>query len=389
MKKILVVGFLLYFFLNPIIVRAETTAPLLAKNSKSAVLIEESTGKILFEKNKDEKQAIASMTKVMTMLIIMESLENGSIKLTDEVYISKNAAGMGGSQIFIQEGDYIKVEDLLKGIAIGSANDASVAMAEYIYGTEENFVNEMNKKALALGLKNTHFANSHGLDAKNHYSTAYEVALLSRELLKYEKILDYTSTYEEYLTRNNGAKFWLVNTNKLIRFYKGIDGLKTGYTEAAGHCLVATMKKNNMRVISVVMKSGSTENRSSDTVSLMEYAYSMYYSKNILKKDNVLGSLNITKGKTSKITYSLERDVDAILSKSDKFINYTYDIKLNKNIEAPINKSDVVGILTLYDKDKKVVQEFNILSNETVVKANFLWTVVNNLRGLTSGSFIK
>ena len=360
----------------------------IAKNSKSAIIIEESTGKILYESNAHEKRAMASMTKIMTMLLIMENLDKGNIKLTDEVYISKNASGMGGSQIFIEEGDYITVEDLLKGIAVGSANDASVAMAEYIGGTEENFVSMMNKKAKNLGLVNTNFKNSHGLDEGEHYTTAYEMAIMAKELLKYKEILKYTSIYEDYLIRDNGEKFWLVNTNKLIRFYKGIDGLKTGYTEKAGHCLTATMEKNGMRVITVVMESGSTENRSSDTVSLMEYAFSMYYANKILKSDDVLGTVNIYKGVKDKIEYKVESDVKAILSKQDEEKGYSYEIELNKNITAPINKRDVLGKLTLYDENKKIINEYNLLSNENVRKASFFRMYINNLRKIAGGNLL-
>lgn len=385
MKKVILILLVLSMFIVTN-VKAETIK--IAKNSKSAIIIEESTGKILYEDNAHEKRAMASMTKIMTMLLIMENLDKGNIKLTDEVYISKNASGMGGSQIFIEEGDYITVEDLLKGIAVGSANDASVAMAEYIGGTEENFVSMMNKKAKNLGLVNTSFKNSHGLDENEHYTTAYEMAIMAKELLKYKEILKYTSIYEDYLIRDNGEKFWLVNTNKLIRFYKGIDGLKTGYTEKAGHCLTATMEKNGMRVITVVMESGSTENRSSDTVSLMEYAFSMYYANEILKSEGVLGTVNIYKGTKDKLEYKVESDVKAILSKQDEEKGYSYEIELDKNITAPINKGDKVGKLTLFDENKKVINNYNLISNENISKASFFRMYINTLRKITSGKLL-
>lgn len=385
MKKVILILLVLSMFIVTN-VKAETIK--IAKNSKSAIIIEESTGKILYEDNAHEKRAMASMTKIMTMLLIMENLDKGNIKLTDEVYISKNASGMGGSQIFIEEGDYITVEDLLKGIAVGSANDASVAMAEYIGGTEENFVSMMNKKAKNLGLVNTSFKNSHGLDENEHYTTAYEMAIMAKELLKYKEILKYTSIYEDYLIRDNGEKFWLVNTNKLIRFYKGIDGLKTGYTEKAGHCLTATMEKNGMRVITVVMESGSTENRSSDTVSLMEYAFSMYYANEILKSEGVLGTVNIYKGTKDKLEYKVESDVKAILSKQDEEKGYSYEIELNKNITAPIKKGDKVGKLTLFDENRKVINNYNLISNENISKASFFRLYINTLRKITSGKLL-
>ena len=255
----------------------------LAKNAKSAILVESSTGKIIYEKNKDEKRSPASMTKIMTLLLTMEKLEDETISLDDKVRVSKNAASMGGTQIFIEEGSLVDVRTLLKGIGIASANDAAVALAEYIGGTEENFVNMMNEKAKGLGCKNTNFKNPHGLDEDEHYTTAYDLSLIARELIKYPLALKITSTYEDYI-EVSGENHWLVNTNKLIRFYAGMDGLKTGYTSKAGYCLTATMEKNNMRLLSVVMGEDDKDKRTSDTISMMEYGFSMYGSKTIIDK---------------------------------------------------------------------------------------------------------
>ena len=390
MKKIFLF-FLIFINLFVFSVRAKESEDDLglAKNSESAIIMEQSTGKILFEKNAYEKRAMASMTKVMTMLLIMENLENGNIKLTDEVTISKRAAGMGGSQIFIEEGEIVSVEDLLKGIAVASANDASVALAEYIGGTEENFVKMMNDKAKKLGLKNTCYKNSHGLDEEGHYTTAYDMAIVSKELLNHKDILKYSSLYEDYLTRKNGSKFWLVNTNKLVKFYKGVDGLKTGYTGSAGHCLTATMEKNGMRVITVVMKSGSTENRSSDTVTLLDYAFSMFYSKVILNENEVLGKVNISKGVKNTVDYVLKVPVKAILGKHDDKMSYSYEINLKEDLEAPINIGDKVGNIVLYDENKKIVSEYDLYSNENVKKAGFFITYINNLKNITSGKILR
>ena len=391
MKKILLILIILLSFINFNISAKEIEESDdlgLAKNSASAIIMEQSTGKVLYEKNAYEKRPMASMTKVMTMLLIMEELEKGNIKLTDMVTISKNASDMGGSQIFIEAGEEVSVEDLLKGIAVASANDASVAMAEYIGGTEKNFVKMMNDKAKELGMKNTKYKNSHGLDEDGHYTTAYDMALVSKELLNHKDILNYSSLYEDYLTRKNGAKFWLVNTNKLIRFYKGVDGLKTGYTERAGHCLTATMEKNGMRVITVVMKSGSTENRSGDTVTLLEYAFSNFYSKSILNSDEVIGNVSIKKGVKDKVNYILKVPVKAILSKRSDSLSYSYEVKLNENLEAPINIGDVIGSLTLYDENKNKVSSYELYSNEYVKKANFFITYINNLKSLTSGNML-
>lgn len=282
MKKVLCFIFICLFSVMSI--NAKEKKEDVTKKSESSILIEATTGKVLFEKNPDKKLPPASMTKVMTMLLLMEAIEDGKIKLTDKVLISKNAASMGGSQIFIEENSSVTIRDLLKGISIASANDAAVAIAEKLGGTEENFVNMMNERAKKLGLKNTNFKNPHGLDENGHLTSARDLAIISRELVRHEDILKFTSTYEEYMTRKNGEKFWLVNTNKLIRFYDGMDGLKTGYTPKAGYGLIATVNKNNMRLISVVMKTSSTEERSSETIALMEYGYSMFGSETLISK---------------------------------------------------------------------------------------------------------
>ena len=224
----------------------------LAEVAKSAILIERDTGTVLYEKNSHEKLAPASMTKIMTMMLIMEALEKGQIKWEDKVRASEYAASMGGSQIFLEPGESMSVEEMLKGIAIGSANDASVAMAEHIAGSEEAFVEKMNKKVKELGLKETHFKNPTGLPSKDHYSSAHDMSMMAKELLKYEDITKFTGSYESYLREGSDKKFWLVNTNKLVRFYEGVDGLKTGFTNEAKYCLTATAKKDNMRVIAVV-----------------------------------------------------------------------------------------------------------------------------------------
>lgn len=380
MKRKVLLAFLLFFiFLGNI------NALELAKNSTSAIVIESSTGKILYEKNKDEKRSPASMTKIMTLLLIMEKLDKGDIKLDDKVYISSNASSMGGSQIYVEENGYYSVEELIKGIAIASANDASVAMAEYIGGSEENFVKLMNDKAKSLGLTKTVFKNSHGLDEEGHYTTAYELSLIARELINnYPSILKYTSTYEDYLTKNDNSKFWLVNTNKLIRFYKGVDGLKTGYTKNAGYCLTSTIEKNGMRIISVVMDSKSNENRSSDTVSLIEYSFSNFYSKNILKSNEVLGKISIKKGKKDKCEYKLKNDLNIILSKIDENKKVRYETKLF-DIEAPISIGDKVGIINVYDEFNKIIANYDLISNENVERSNFINTFFKNLRYISSG----
>ena len=231
MKKILCSLFL--FLVGIMSVSALESTADLAPNSKSAILLDATTGTILYKKNEHEKLAPASMTKVMSMLLIMEAIDNGSLSLEDEVLISENAANMGGSQVYLQAGEVYQVKELLKGIAVASGNDAVVAMAEKVSGTVEEFVKRMNERAKELGAVDTNFVNPHGLDAENHYTTAYDMALFAKELLKHPTILQYTSIYEDYLQKKDGSSIWLVNTNKLVRFYDGVDGLKTGFTTTA------------------------------------------------------------------------------------------------------------------------------------------------------------
>jgi len=377
MKKLFFIMFMIILIIPSI--NAET---ILAPNSTGAILMESSTNKILYEKDKDKQLAPASMTKIMTFLLVLESLDKGNIKLNDEVLISKNASGMGGTQLFIEENTYVTVEDLIKGLGIASANDAAVALAELVGGTEDNFVEMMNKRAKEIGCKNTNFMNPHGLDEEGHYTSAYDMALIASELIKHDYALKITSTYEEYINVS-GEKHWLVNTNKLVRFYQGIDGLKTGYTDNAKYCLTATMEKNDMRLITVVMGANTKENRTSDTISMMEYGYSMYGSNTIFKKDKFQGNIFIKNAKNRNVKYSLEKDVKLIVDKNTKDVKYTHEIKLD-DVEAPLNKGDKIG--TLYLKYNNDTLKYNLIINEDVKKASFIKTYFNSLKDILSGN---
>lgn len=373
MKKFVV--FILLMFLFSLNVFAE--------EKKYSILMEYSTGKILMDENSLEKRAPASMTKIMTLLLIMEKIDQGKIKLTDEVTISENASKMGGSQVFLQPGEVIKVEDLIKSICISSANDSAVAMAEYVGGSVEKFVDMMNKKAKELDLKNTNFVNVHGLDDDSHYSCPYDMAIMARELIKHENILKYSSTYEEYFKKNDGNSVWMVNTNKLIRYYKGMDGLKTGFTDTAGYCLTATAKRNGMRLISVVMGSDTSENRSKSTVELMDYGFNNYKLNTIYNKNIKLGKAKVLNGKKDYAYLKLVSDVvdlTTILEESK------YDYKMNiDEIKAPVNIGDVVGKLTLF-KDGKKIDTFDITVKESIKKANILDYYKKNFKYIISGN---
>lgn len=363
MKKIML--FILLLFVT-VIVNANEITP----NAKSAILIETSTGKILYDKNKDEKYAPASMTKMMSLLLIMENVDNGNLKMDEEIKVSKNASSMGGSQIFLKENEVMTVENLLKGITIGSANDATVALAERISGSEEAFVNEMNKKVKELNLKNTNFKNSTGLDEANHYSSAYDMSVIARELVKHKTILDFSSIYETYLREDTDSKFWLVNTNKLVRFYTGVDGLKTGYTEEAGYCLTATINKNNMRLIAVAMGEPSGSIRNNEVSSLLDYGYNLYQREVYLTKEEVLDTKEVEKGKDRYANIVLKEDVSSVNKKGYKVGELTYELKVN-DIKAPINKGDKVGTLIIKE-DGKTINNVDVTVNESIEKAGFI-----------------
>lgn len=356
----------------------------LAPNSKSAILIEASTGKILFEKNSDEQLAPASMTKIMSMLLIMEAVESGKISLEDSVMISKNAASMGGSQIFLQEGDTYKVEELLKGIAIASGNDAVVAMAEKVGGSVGNFVNMMNEKAKELGLLNTHFVNPHGLDAEDHYSSAKDMSIMARELISHEKILEFTSIYEDYLKKPDGSSTWLVNTNKLVRFYNGVDGLKTGFTSTAGYCITTTAKRANMRLISVVMGVETGDKRSSDTTNLLNYGFNSYQVQEILNVKQILGKTKVHGGKTEWVDVSLKNSVTNIRNVTENEKNYSYELEYYQ-IKAPIKKGDIVGKVHIFDEQKREEFSEDLISQSDVLKASILDIFGRNMRFFTAG----
>ena len=373
MKKIGFLGLCLLLFITNV------NALEMEVGAKSAILIDQNTGTILYQKNENERLPMASMTKIMSLLLIMEQINEENISYDTKVEISDDASSMGGSQIFLKTGDTYKVRELLKSIAMASANDAVVALAEKTYGSKEEFVNKMNEKVDSLGLKNTHFVNVHGLDEDNHYSSAYDMAMIARELLKYEDILKFTSVYEEYLQKSDGSKIWLVNTNKLVRFYPGVDGLKTGYTANAGYCLTATAQKNNLRLISVLMGEESIEQRSQDTVKLLNYGFNSYKVNLIKKKGEILGKIKVNKGKKEYVDVMLVNDAIELLKTNDKISKYDFKLKID-NVKAPVKKGNIIGKVEIYNEKKQLINSFDITVYENVLKANILDYFKNNLK---------
>ncbi|WHY65574.1 D-alanyl-D-alanine carboxypeptidase family protein [Neobacillus sp. SuZ13] len=352
----------------------------IVNNVKSAILIERDTGKVLYEKNGNEELPPASMTKIMTMLLIMEAVDKGKLSWNEKVRASEYAASMGGSQIFLEPGEEMTAKEMLRGIAIGSGNDASVAMAERIAGSEEAFVDMMNDKVKELGLKHTFFKNTTGLPVSGHFSTANDMAIMAKELLKYEDITKFTGMYEAYLRENTDKKFWLVNTNKLVRFYPGVDGLKTGFTAEAKYCLTATAQKNGMRVIAVVFGAPTSKERNAQVTKMLNYAFNQYQTHPMYKRNQIIAKARISKGQEKSIEAVTSEPISLLTKKGEKTEDVKQKIKINKNLQAPINKGDKIGTIQLI-KDGKVFVESPLLARGTVKEAGW-WTLYKRSFGM-------
>ncbi|MBM7651507.1 D-alanyl-D-alanine carboxypeptidase family protein [Neobacillus cucumis] len=351
---------------------------------RSAVLIERDTGTVLYEKNSNQELPPASMTKIMTMLLIMEAIDKGKLSWNEKIRTSEYAASMGGSQIFLEPGEEMTTKEMLKGIAIGSGNDASVAMAERIAGSEDAFVDMMNAKAKELGLKHTHFKNTTGLPVSGHYSTAADMAVMAKELLKYEDITKFTGLYEAYLRENTDKKFWLVNTNKLVRFYPGVDGLKTGFTAEAKYCLTATAQKDGMRVIAVVFGAPTSKERNAQVTKLLNYAFAQYQTHPMFKRSQTIGLAKISKGKEKNVEAVTSEPISILTKKGEKTQDVKQKVIIQKNLKAPINKGDQVGKIELI-KNGKVILESPLVANRSVKEAGW-WTLYKRAFGMFTKS---
>lgn len=338
-----------------------------------AILTEASTGRVIYEKNADESLHPASITKIMTLLIIFDAIDDGSIAPDDTVTVSEHAASMGGSQVFLEPGETQSVETMIKCIAIASANDACVAMAEHISGSEDAFVQSMNERAEALGMNNTHFVNCCGLDADGHMTTARDVAIMSRELITaHPAIHDYSCIWMDtitHVTRRGESEFVLNNTNKLLKQYEWAIGLKTGSTSLAKFCLSATARRNDIELISVIMASPSGKTRVSDSIALLNYGYgicSLYHDNNMPSIDviPIKGGIrsDISVEYSSQMNYLFTDKYDASLIESHA--EYLEDL------EAPVQKGDVVGQLT-YTYDGKFMDSVDIIASESIKKAGY------------------
>ena len=331
---------------------------------KSAILVEANTQTVLYAKNADEPLPPASVTKIMTLLLVMEAIERGELNYQDKVRASAHASSMGGSQIFLRENEEMTVEDMLKSVIIASANDAAVALAEHICGSEDRFVKRMNDKAESLGMKNTRFENTNGLDdsVQNHVISARDIAIMSRELIKYPKITEYSSIWMDSI--RNGS-FGLTNTNRLIRFYKGATGLKTGSTDSAGFCVSATATRGEMSLICVVMGAKTSEERNSIATKLLDYGFNNY--RIFSDGGDVIENIPILRG--DKATFSAEYPpIKIVVPKSTGKISA--GITLDESIVAPIKKGDIVGVVS-YTDGKGEVCQIDIIARESVDKCGF------------------
>lgn len=348
--------------------------------AKSAILMEASTGRVLYEKDPDEQLPIASVTKVMTMLLIMEEIDNGKLTLEDLVSVSENAMSYGGSTMFLETGEQLSVNDMLKGIAVASANDGCVAMAEHIAGSESAFVDMMNAKAAELGMENTHFMNTNGLDEDGHYSSARDVAIMSKELIKHEKIFDYTTIWTDEL---RGGKFQLANTNKLIRFYNGANGLKTGSTSKALCCLSATAKRDDMQLIGVVLGAPTSNDRFSSAKTMLDYGFARYGVKKLVSEGDAFENAEVKKGVAESVGVVSGGECTALLEKT-KNSEVTQEITLEEELTAPIEKGQQVGTIK-FTIDGEVVGEAPLLAAEAVEKKGIGGIILDFFRTIIQG----
>lgn len=355
----------------------------LADNARSAVVIERDTGTVLYDKNSHEKLPPASMTKIMTMLLIMEEIDKGNLSLEEKIRTSEHAASMGGSQIFLEAGEEMTVDEMLRGIAIASGNDASVAMAERIAGSEEAFVEKMNQKVKELGLKNTLFQNPTGLPAENHYSTSYDMAIMAKELLKYEMITKYTGKYEDYLRENTEKKFWLVNTNRLVKFYPGVDGLKTGYTSEAKYCLTATAEKDGMRLITVVMGAPTPKERNAQITKMLDYGFSQYKTHPMFERNEIVSEAKVGKGSEKKVDLVTSEPISVLTKKGEAIDDVKKEFVVKEDVKAPVKKGDVLGTLII-KKNNEVLSESPLVAKEDIEEASW-WKLFKR----TIGTFTK
>lgn len=329
--------------------------------AKSAILVDYETGKILFEKNSHERLPLASITKIMTLIIVCEFIEKHNINLSEKVIVSQSAASMGGSQIYLKEGEQISIEELLKSVAVASANDAAVALAEYVAGSEQSFVYMMNKRAQELSMHDTNFTNACGLDEDNHYSSAFDIAIMSKELLKHKWIQKYLTTWMD--TIRNGS-FGLTNTNKLVRHYKGTTGVKTGFTDKAKFCISASAMKMGLHLICVIMGAQDSKTRFSEATKLLDWGFGNFVMFSPVSNNELIGKVKVKNGLYEYVDAVAKEDIKFLLLKGED-MKIKKKIKLPNILTAPIKKGQKIGSI-VFLKDDEIIGEYEIVSNADV-----------------------
>ncbi|MCR3760205.1 D-alanyl-D-alanine carboxypeptidase [Clostridium felsineum] len=354
-------------------------------DAKSAILLEPSTGAVIYEKNSHEKFAPASVTKIMTMLLTMEAVDSGKIKISDKVTISEEAKKMGGSSMLLDTGEVRTVEELLKGIAIASGNDAAVAMSEYLGGSQANFVNMMNKRAQELGMKDTSFKNCTGLNADGHMTTAFDISIMSRELLKHPKILKYTGTYMETISEGRKSPIGLVNHNKLVRFFKGCDGLKTGFTDEAKYCISATAVKDNVRMLAIIMGAPTYKVRNKDASMLMNYGFSKFSAKKVVEKDSIVKKVPLNKKGDKFFLIKAADDLSIVVPRGDKCnITNRCLYKIDKK-DKELKKGSYIGYAEYY-VNGKYAGKVKVYCDRDVKLGGFFQNFKNDLKSIFDNS---
>ena len=358
----------------------------LVESGKSAVLMEVETGRILYEKNPDEQLEPASMTKMMPMYLILEAIADGRLTWEQELSISENSAGLGGTQIYLEPGEQMSVRDLFASVAIASANDAVTALGEAVSGSEEAFVRLMNERAKEFGMTNTVFKNSTGLPDDAHVSSAYDMAILARHLIvDFPEVADFTSMYEDYVREDSEEPFWLVNTNKLVRYVDGLDGLKTGFTKAAGYCLAATAKRGDMRVVAVVMGAEKSDLRNREVARLVEHAFSQYELHPRLEAGSVVGTHRNILAAGRQFEVVTTAPVSLLVEVGAHIGEESQEVIFYRNVALPINPGDVVGRLVYY-VDGQIHQEVDLTVSETVYRTSFITLWMHMLGQLFFGA---
>ena len=380
-RRLIALGLSLALTLPLLTVRAGAAEP--DVSAPSAILMEEATGEVLYEKNAHERLAPASVTKIMTLLLVMEALESGRIGWDDTVTASAAAAAKGGSQIYLEENEQLPLEEMLKSVVVSSANDCATALAEHIAGSESAFVQMMNERAAELGMTDTHFVNCTGLDdepdAAEHLTTAYDIALMSRELLKHEEIKKYTTIWMD--TVRNG-EFGLSNTNKLVRFYDGTTGLKTGYTSAAGHCLSASAKRGGMELIAVVLHCDSSPHRFESAKALLNYGFANY-ALITPQPDEAIGAVPIRLGTQERVTPVLQTDAPVLVDKA-LAASAKSTVQLAGQVTAPVEQGQTLGMLTVASNGQTLA-EIPLVAPEAIPALTWWDVFLQMLKTIATG----